>query len=199
MKKMLAVVVSLAMFCTGCSTAWVSTLDCLLAAAAPALTNILQIAAVANGRPMNSGLATKISADAAAIKTLAGDFARVSKESAPGVCHALTAALNVYESDQQLVLQVAQVADPATQMKIKLLTDLVASTIQAITAVIPSCGAPAQGNKVAPPYNVAGFTESYNAILVAPTGNAAVDAATQNLKLHRHSAFVRAVTLGALQ
>src|SRR5271156_5650024 len=75
MKKILVVVLSLAMFCTACSTAWVSTLDSILAAAAPALINILQIVAVANGQPVNSALAAKINADATAIKTLAADFA----------------------------------------------------------------------------------------------------------------------------
>src|SRR5208337_3645281 len=33
------------------------------------------------------------------------------------------------------------------------------------------------------------LTDHYNSILVAPTGNAAVDAATPTLKLHRHSKF----------
>jgi len=81
MKKALIVALFLAVSCTGCSTAWVSTLDSILAAAAPALINILQIVAVANGQPMNAGLAAKINSDAANIKTLAGDFAKVSSES----------------------------------------------------------------------------------------------------------------------
>ncbi len=60
MRKVLIVVLSLAMFCTACSTAWVLTLDSILAAAAPALINILQIVAVANGQPVNANLAAKI-------------------------------------------------------------------------------------------------------------------------------------------
>ena len=54
MKVSLAVAVVLGMLCTGCSTAWVSTLDSILAAAAPALINILQIVAVAEGLPVNA-------------------------------------------------------------------------------------------------------------------------------------------------
>jgi hypothetical protein len=187
------------MFCTACSTAWVSTLDSILAAAAPALINILQIVAVANGQPANSNLAAKISADATIIKTLAADFAKASSGSAPGVCQQLQAAVNAYQADQQLVLQVAQVSDSNTQTKITLLAGLVAGTVNAITAVIPSCQAKAQGFKALPPYRLSTFTDHYNSILVAPTGNAAVDAATQKLKLHRHSKFVRAVTFGELQ
>jgi hypothetical protein len=200
-KQALVVVVSLAMLSTACSTAWVSTLDSILAAAAPALVNILQIVAVANGKPMNSNLAAKINADAAVIKTLAADFVKASSASAPGVCQQLQAAVSAYQTDQQLVLQAAQVTDSNTQTKITLLSDLVASTLDAITAVIPSCqnASAARSMKAAPPYNAATFADDYNSILLSPTGNAAVDAATPKLKLHRHSKFFRSVTFGRFQ
>jgi hypothetical protein len=201
MRKVIVVALSLAMFSTACSTAWVSTLDSILAAAAPALINILQIVAVANGQPMSSNLAAKINADAAVIKTLAADYATASSSAAPGVCSQLQAAVGAYQADQQLVLQVAQVSDPNTQTKITLLGNLVASTIQAITAVIPSCenAVSPRGFKAAPAYSIATFADHYNSILVAKTGDAAVDAATPRLKLHRHSKLVRAVTFGRLQ
>jgi hypothetical protein len=200
MKKVLIVALSLAMSCTACSTAWVSTLDSILAAAAPALINILQIVAVANGKPMNSNLAAKINADATVIKTLAGDFAKASSGSAAGVCQQLQSAVSAYQADQALVLQVAQVSDSKTQVKITLLANLVAGTVQAIAAVIPSCQANAQASfKALPPYSVSSFADQYNSILVAPTGNAAVDAATLKLKLHGHSKLVRALTFGRLQ
>ena len=201
MRKVFVVVLSLAMFCTACSTAWVSTLDSILAAAAPALINILQIVAVANGQPANGNLAAKITADATVIKTLAADFAQASSGSASGICQQLQAAVSAYQTDQQLVLQVAQVSDSNTQTKIMLLADLVAGTVGAITAVIPSCenAASFQNIKATPRYSVSTFAAHYNRILVTPTGNAAVDAATQKLKLHQHSKFVRAVTFGRLQ
>ena len=201
MRKAIVVALSLAMLSTACSTAWVSTLDSILAAAAPALVNILQIVAVANRQPMNGNLAAKITVDATAIKTLAADFAKVSAGSAPGVCQQLQAAVSAYQADQQLVLQVARVSDPNTQTKITLLADLVAGTVNAITAVIPSCQntAATRSIKVAPPYSVSTFADHYNSILVAKTGNAAVDAVTPKLKLHRHSKFVWSVTFGRLQ
>jgi hypothetical protein len=201
MKITLVLALSIAMFCTACSTAWVSTLDTILAAAAPALINILQIVAVANGRPMNGTLAAKINGDAAAIKTLAGDFAKASSQSAPGVCQQLQAAIGAYQTDQQLVLQVAQVSDPNTQTKITLLSNLVAGTVEAITAVIPSCNnaSSSGGFRTAPPYSASSFAAHYNEILIAPTGNAAVDAATAKLKLHQHSKLARSITFGLLQ
>ncbi|MGO9574503.1 MAG: hypothetical protein ACLPTQ_09270 [Terriglobales bacterium] len=201
MRKTLVASLSLAMFCTACSTTWVSTLDSILVVAAPALIDILQIAAVANGQPMNTNLEAKINADATIIKTLAADFAKASSSLAPGVCSQLQAAVSAYQSDQQAVLQAAQVSDPNTQTKITLLTNLVAGTVNAITAVIPSCNdaASTRNLKAQPPYSISTFAAQYNSILVAPTGNAAVDEATQKLKLHQHSKLVRMVTFGRLQ
>jgi hypothetical protein len=196
---LVAVVLCAVLFMTACSAAWVSTVDSILAAAAPALVSILQIVAVANGQPMNSGLAAKITADAAAIKTLASDFSSASKLAAPGVCSQLQAAIGVYQADTQLVLSTAQVTDANTQTKIVLLSGLVAGTVDAILAVIPACQSPAataKTLKAAPPLSLKNFVTSYNAILTAKTGNAAVDAVTPTLKLHQHSKLVRALTFG---
>jgi hypothetical protein len=198
MRNVLVIALSLAMLCTACSTAWVSTLDSILAAAAPALVNILQIVALANAQPVNSNLEAKINADATVIKTLASDFAKASSSAAPGVCSQLNAAIGDYQADQALVMQVAQVSDPNTQTKITLLADLVTGTVQAITAVIPSCQANAQVFKTSLPYSLSTFVAHYNSILVAPTGNRAVDAATGKLKLHQHSKIVRVLTFGRL-
>jgi hypothetical protein len=201
MKATLAVALALAMLSTGCSTAWVVTLNSILAAAAPALINILQIVALAQGQPINSNLVAKINADTTAIKTLAADFAKASSGSAPGICQELQAGVNAYEADQQLVLQVAQVSDPMTQTKIAMLAELVAGTVSAITAAIPSCQSAAafRNLKAAPPYSVSTFVVDYNRTLVTATGNPSVDAATPKLKLHRHSKLVRIATLGRLQ
>jgi hypothetical protein len=201
MRKALVASLSLAMFCTACSTAWVSTVDSILVAAAPALIDILQIAAVANGQPMNTNLEVKINADATVIKTLAADFAKASSSEAPGACSQLQAAVGAYQNDQQAVLQAAQVSDPNTQTKITLLANLVAGTVNAITAVIPSCddAAYTRNLRAQPPYSISTFAAHYNSILVAPTGNPAVDAATQKLKLRQHSKLVRMVTFGRFQ
>jgi hypothetical protein len=201
-KKNLVVALACAMLCTACSTAWVSTLDSILAAGAPALINILQIVAVANDQPVNSNLAARINADATAVETLAADFAKVSSESAPGICQQLQAAVSAYQADQQLVLQVAQVSDSNTQTKIALLADLVAGTVNAITAVIPSCQKAASFRSIKttpPPYSMSTFAAHYNSTLVAKTGNPAVDAVTPKLKIRQHSKLVQVMTFGRLQ
>lgn len=199
MRKVLIVVLSFALLSTACSTAWVSTLDSILAAAAPALINILQIVSIANGRQMNSNLAAKINGDAAAIKTLAADFA---KDGGSSACNTLQNAVATYQVDQTLVLQLAQVSDSKTQTKISLLTDLVSGTIGAISAAIPACQAPtssAENASAEPLLKLRNFVASYNVILTAKTGNAAVDAVTPKLVIHQHSKVARYVSLGYLK
>jgi hypothetical protein len=201
MKKAPILLLSLTMFCTACSTAWVATLDSILAAAAPALVNILQIVAVANGQPLNSNLAAKINSDATIIKTLASDFASASPAAGDGVCQELQVAVSAYQTDQQMVLQLAQVSDSNTQTKITLLVDLVAGTVNAITAVIPSCNSAAafRSLKTAPTYSISNFADRYNHILLAPTGNPAVDKVTPKLKLRQHNVFTKFATFGLLR
>jgi hypothetical protein len=204
MKKFLvALVLSCVMFTVACSTAWVTTLDSILAAAAPALVNILQIVSMASGKTMNSDLATKIDTDAGIIKELATDYATASSAAAPGACHQLEAAIGVYQADQTLVLQGAQVSNAATQTKIILLADLVTGTVSAITAVIPACETAKAGTfRSSPPANFSTFAARYNAILVQPTGMLEVDTLTPTLVLrqpHQHSRFIRIVSFGRLQ
>ncbi len=199
MRIALIVVLSFALLSTACSTAWVSTLDSILAAAAPALINILQIVSVANSAPMNSNLAAKINGDATAIKTLAAAFA---KDGGPNACATLQNAVATYQVDQALVLQLAQVKDSNTQTKISLLVDLVSGTIGAITAVIPACQAPASSVRNASAerlLKLKTFVASYNAILTAKTGNAAVDAVTPKLVIPQHSKVARYFSLGCLK
>ena len=198
MKRALVVVLSLTMFCTACSAAWVSTLDSILAAAAPALIDILQIVAVANDQPVNSSLEAKINVDTTLIETLAADFAKASTSAAPGMCSQLSAAIAAYQADQAAVLQIARVKDPNTQTKILLLSSLVAGTVEAITAAIPSCQANGRALKALPPHRVSTFVDRYNSILEAPTGNPAVDGATRKLKLHHHSKLLRVVSFRRL-
>jgi hypothetical protein len=201
MKIILVFTLSVSILLTGCSAAWISTIDSILAVAAPALVDILQVVAVANEQPLNSNLVAKINSDASAIKLLAGDFAKASSASATGVCQQLQAAISTYQADQQLVLQVARVSDTNTQTKITLLTDLVAGTVQAITAVISACQNATSPHvlKAEPALTLRNFVTEYNAILTIRTGNAAVDAITPKLTIHQHSKIERVISLGRLQ
>jgi hypothetical protein len=200
MRTILVTLLLLVIFCTACSTAWISTVDSILSMAAPALINILEIVAVANGQPVNAVQVAKINTDAATVERLASDFASASSLAAPGVCSDLQTAIGVYQQDQQLVLSAAQVSDPNTNTKVTLLSDLVAGTVDAILAVLPSCHASQMAAfRPATPLSLKNFVTSYNTILTAKTGNAAVDALTGKCRLHQHSKFVRVATFGMLE
>jgi hypothetical protein len=73
--------------------------------------------------------------------------------------------------------------------------------VNAITAVIPSCqnAATSRSINTTPPYSVSNFAAHYNSILMAKTGNAAVDAVTPTLKLRQHSKLAQVVTFGRLR
>jgi len=199
-RSLLAVILVLTMSLSGCSTAWVTTLDSILAAAAPALINILQIVALSKGTPFNSQLAAKVNADAAALKQSAQDFATASAAAGPGACSQLQAALNTYQSDLPAVMAVAQVSNAATQNKIETLSALIVGVFDSVEPLIPNCQAPKDmsltGVKSGPPMNVKNFVQSYNAVLVSPTKDEKVDSATPKMKIHGHGWVVRTVTFG---
>jgi len=184
----------------GCSTAWVTTLDNILVAAAPALINILNIIAISKGVPVNAALAAKINTDAATIKTVASDFAAASASAAPAACAQLQAAISTYSADQAQVMQLASISDPATQSKVEVLSGLVAGTVTAILATIPNCSQAATMKagleKTTVPLPLKTFVSSYNSTLKVPTGNVAVDTFTSKHAIHVHSKFVRMVSLG---
>ena len=199
-KAVLALALAGSIIVAGCSAAWVTSLDSILVAAAPALVNILNIIAIAEGRPLNATLAAKITADATTVKTLANDFAVASASAAPTACAQLQAAIGAYSADQASVLALAQVSDPAIQTKIVVLSSLVAGTVEAITAVIPNCqqaaAARASLSAKAVPLPMRSFVKSYNTNLVVPTGNKAVDAFTKKHKVHVHRKALRVLSLG---
>jgi len=199
MKTLLALILSFTILLTGCSPAFVTTIDTIISVAGPALINILEIVAISKGVPVDQGLVTKVNTDVTNIKTLVNDFANASSTASPGVCAQLQAAISQYQADQTLILSTAQVSDPATQTKITLLSNLVAGTVQGILTVLPQCQAPKATFGAKSPLDVKNFVTSYNAILTAKTGNPAIDALTAKRKLHEHGKFARYASLGMLK
>jgi hypothetical protein len=200
-KATLACVLCLAVFAQGCVLpAWVGEVGTIVSALAPAVINILQIISIAEGKPMSSTLAAKITADAANIKVLANDFATASAAAAPASCAQLQAGLATFTADEQTVLGLVNISDPVTQQKATLLLGIVTSAFSTIVALIPACNAPVALReslaKATPAVNGNQFVSSYNKGLVVKTGHAAVDAYTAKHKIHAHSGLVRVLSLG---
>jgi len=200
-KSLMALSLCFVMVISGCSASWVTTVDNILVAAAPALINILNIIAIAKGQPINVALASKINTDAETIKVLAADFAAASASAAPTACSQLQAAINTYASDEAQVMSLAQISDQATQAKIITLSALVAGTVTAVLAVIPNCRqAVTMRESLASstvPLPLKTFVSSYNSQLTVKTGNQAVDSYTAKHKIHVHSMLYRTLHFGS--
>jgi hypothetical protein len=197
MKKaspILAVTLVFVMAFTACSSAWLNDVSKYINLAAPAVLNIIEIIAIAKGTAPDAALIAKINADSAALSKLAEDFASASATSQPAIQPQLDAAFNTFQQDAATVFQLAQVSNPQKQVLISSLVQLVQNTIHQIGAMIP------QGRagklSASPPISASDFVTKYNATLEAKTGDKKFDSEVSKKKLHLHSKFVRAVSLG---
>lgn len=195
-------ILALALVLQGCSLAWVGTLDTVLAAAAPALNNVIAIVDLAQNKPVNTTLQAKITADAANLKTLATAFANASGTN-PTSCQEVQAAVNVLNDDSAVVLQLVQASGSSNIAAIFSAAD---AFVTVIVGLIPACKTPAQVSAsrakaaaVASTVDANKLIANYNAVLTKPTGDPKVDAFTKANQVHVHSKFVRVVTFGKKQ
>lgn len=198
MKKLIPVI-ALLLLTTACGN-WLTELDSILAAAAPALINILQIAALAEGKTVDAALETKINGDAALLKTELANYNSAVASAQPSICPQVQAALNTYEADLPAVLAAAQVSNQNTASKIESLSALIVGVFGTIEPLIPGCQLPvnaaAKSRFRSQPTDLKTFKSSYNGVLTSPVGIPAVDAATPKMRLPEHSRAMRYLTFG---
>jgi hypothetical protein len=206
MKNLLLVIVMCAvlassMACTVTEAAWLKTADQILTIIGPALVNILQFVAIAEGKPMSAALAAKVNGDAAATKKIVDDFASADAAAQPGVCSQVQASFGVLQADEQQVFELTQVMSTASQQKAALLVGLAGSVFAAFETVIPSCNPAslAKATRSRPPVNAPDFVASYNKIMASKDGNPPADKRSPKLKIHLHSAPLRYASLGLLK
>ncbi|MGH9710156.1 MAG: hypothetical protein ACRD37_06390, partial [Candidatus Acidiferrales bacterium] len=178
---------------TGCNA---SQFETVLNEVGPAIGTILQIIALVKGTPANMGLASKVGADTAALEKLYADFESANAGSKGSIKSEINATFSTLNADLSTVFALAQVSDKNTQVKITALIGLVQSAVAIAEAAIPSPTPKA----IAPiTLNASSLISSFNKVLVAKTGNPAVDKATPKMKLHIHSKLVRLASLGFAQ
>jgi hypothetical protein len=198
-KGLLAVVLCYTLVLQGCSIAWVGKLDLLVSALAPALNNVLTIASLVSGKPVNQALEDKITQDAANLKTLAADFQAANGANAPTACQELKAGMTVLTDDSAVVLSIVQSLGPQAGNLPLILASANAFVI-AISALIPSCATPAALRlsipKAVDAIDANKMISTYNAILVQPSGNQAVDSYAKSHKIHAHSKMFRILSFG---
>lgn len=188
------------MIATGCS---VTQFDAVLNEVGPAVTTILDIIALIKGVPVNTALASKVTADVAAIETLDTDLITATAASAPGIRGDINAGFTVLTQDLGSIFVLANVSDVNTQAKLTALIDLIQSAVNIAEAAIPGNTPTSMrtlrfGATSIPNLDASTLVGSWNQILVAKTGNKFVDAYTPKHKLHYHSKVWRIATAGVL-
>lgn len=199
-KGLLCIALSYCLILQGCSLAWIGTLDTVLAAAAPALNNVLTIISLAQNKPVNTVLEAKITADAANLKTLAADFAAASGSTAPTACQELQAGVNVLNDDAATVLALVQASGSNNVQAIFAAAD---AFVVVIVGLIPQCASPAaiSASKKLVVARVAGIDANamvshYNQVLTKPSGSAVIDSYAKSHQVHAHSKFMRVLSFG---
>lgn len=194
----LALILALTMALTACTASWLSDFEKYVTLAAPAIIDIIEIIAIAQGVQANAGTMAKINADAAALEKLASDYSAASASAQPGIVPQIQAAFNTLQQDASTIFQVAQVNDPAKQALIQSLIVLVQNTFTQIASMIPQAKTGKVMAKQLLPADQ--FVSRYNALVSAGThgSDAKFDKEVSNKKLHIHSKVVRLATFGKL-
>jgi uncharacterized protein with PIN domain len=199
-KSILAVALCLALVVQGCSLAWVSKLDTIIVALAPALINALNIVAIYEGKPANTALEAKITADAASLKTIATDLTNASAATAPTACAQAQAAVETLTSDASAVLQIIQVSSAATTTNAMAVFQAGYAIVETVVSLIPSCASPttaaARAQVKLATLDANSLVSNYNAKLATVTGYPLVDAYNKSHKLHAHSWAARTLSFG---
>jgi hypothetical protein len=201
----------------GCSTAWISEAEQIVAALIPAAANLLTLVAALQGKAVsaadlqaiqNSG--SQAGTDLQLIQSLIAAYNQADAAAKPGIVGQLESAIQATQASLQGLLPALHIKDASTQAKITAIVGVLLSEVQSLAAVVPlassanaaqSAGVDsiAKALVVKAPLSASQFVESYNATMTAKTGNADLDKATAGLKIHRHGKFARFATLGVLK
>lgn len=193
-KSLLCTVLIATLVATGCSAAWLSSLSNYIKIAGPILIQILDIVSIAKGVPVNAALQAKITADQAAVTTLANSVSSATAANLPTTCAAFNQAVSTFSSDLTAIESLANVG-PSTAGEIGAAVSIAQAAIQEIEAPIAACATapnPAAAKSI---LRSAALTVTSPEVVVRRF-NAVVD---KKHRVYLHSFPVRVVTFGRLQ
>jgi hypothetical protein len=192
-KTIIALVLTCTMLTVGCTAAWLTTFDSWLAIAAPVIVDILDIAALAKGVPVNPATVAKVNGDAKALQVLVASIQSADSANLPNACAAFNQGLATFVADVPTLEQIGQISNPTTEAQITDALTLVQSTVSELEIPIASCATSgaskatlAAVSRVKSPSDFAG---QYNAIMKR-------QASTKKYQVHVHSKFVRVLSFG---
>jgi hypothetical protein len=211
----LALLLSVTMIWSGCSTNWIAEAEQIVEALIPAAANIVALVAALQGKNVSAtdlqtiqNAGTQAGADLQLIQSLITAYQQADAATQPGILNQIESAINAVEGNLQGLLPALHIKDAATQTKISAVIGLVLSEVQSLAALVPVVNPNASPAAIAtavkqtkkqPPLSASEFVKSYNRTLTAKTGNAELDRVTAKLEIHLHGKVERVVTAGVLK
>lgn len=194
MKRALIPILAVTMVLAGCSTAWLTTFEGYLKIAGPILIQILDIVSLAKGTAPNAALEAKITADSAALQTLANSVSAADSANLPSTCAAFNQAVTTFAGDLTTIEQLANIG-PGTSGEIQAALGIAQAAITEIEVPIAACANAPNGPAALARLRVAAVTVKSPEDVVKRF-NAVVD---KKHRVHLHSWPLRVISVGHLQ
>jgi hypothetical protein len=214
-RVLLAVVLCATITLSGCSTAWISQAEQIVAALLPAVGNILALVTALQAGNVSAqdlqaiqSAGTQAEADLQLVQSLVTEYQKADAQTQPGILNQIQTAIVTAQTNLSAILPALHVKDAATQAKISAVIGVVLSEVQSLAAVVPLVNPQASAAAVAmakqqvekkAPLTANEFVGSYNATMAAKSGDAELDKATSGLKIHAHGTLERWATAGVLK
>jgi hypothetical protein len=214
-KAALVSVLCLTITLSGCSTAWISQAEEIVAVLIPAATNIVALVTGLRGGNVSAqdlqaiqSAGTQAAADLQLIQSLVAEYQKADAQAQPGILTQIQTAIGTVQSNLAAILPALHIKDAATEAKVTAIVGVVLAEVQSLAAIVPLVNPQAsaamiqraqqQASKQAP-LTASEFVASYNATMTAKTGKADVDGATSGLRIHVHGKLARWATGGVLK
>ncbi len=205
-RALAALVLCATMILTACSTAWITEAEEIVAALVPAAANLLTLIGALEGNGVSTqdlqlvqSASTQAQTDLQLINTLVTQYQQATDAATQAsLLTQIQTAITTVQGNLSALLPALHITDAATQAKVTAVIGLILSEVQSLEAIIPlvkqspaqpstsvaqaSAKLKTQGAKA--PLSASQFRASYNAIMTAKTGNAALDGAAAKCKLH---------------
>jgi hypothetical protein len=200
---------------TGCSTAWISEAEQIVAALIPATANLVALVATLQGQNVSAGdlqtietAAAQAGADLQLMQSLITQYQKADAAAQPGLLNQIQAAMSAVQSTLNGLLPALHIKDAATQTKITAVIGILLSEVESVAAIVPRVKAgvspgmmtmAAKQVKKQAPLTASEFVASYNATMTAKTGNAELDHAAAGLRIRGRAKLVRWGSAGILK
>lgn len=218
----LAIVLCMAIGMSGCSSAWVTQAEEIVAVLIPAAGNVVTLVAALQGKGVSAAdliliqnAGSQAGADLQLIQSLIAAYEKADAAAQPGILNQIENAIGAVQGNLQGLLPALHIQDAATQAKVTAVIGILLSEVQSLAAVVPVVRAAAGSQNPDPvaksatrvghpslakaPLSASSFVASYNSTMTAKTGNGELDRATAGLKIHGHGTVVRVASAGVLK